>query len=266
MMQGLSLHFYTVPPDESWPPPGHATDFDLKGWKDVMAIGWKMDGLVRGHRAMMDRYDPNQTTALVVDEWGSWYAPTAGTNPGFLEQQQTVRDSVLAALHLNIFINHCERVRVANLAQTVNVLQAVAFTEKGGGRLVLTPTWHVFSLYAAHQGAKRLPVASDAPYTFHNGREYPAVSATASLAADGAVTVTLCNTDAERPAGIELTLPGRKLAAPAAQVVAGQTFNTANTFDQPRAVTAQPLAGVTVKGASVHATLPPGSVASLRFG
>ena len=265
MLQGLSLHYYTVPPDESWPPSGHATEFDLKGWKDVMAIGWKMEALVRGHRAVMDRYDPKALTALVVDEWGSWYAPTAGTNPGFLEQQQTVRDAVLAALHLNIFINHCERVRVANLAQTVNVLQAVAFTEQGGGRLVLTPTWHVFSLYAAHQGAQRLAVESDAASCKHAGLDYPAVSATASRAADGAVNVTLCNTDSEQPAALALSLTGRAATAPVAQVIAAKTPNAGNTFDQPRAVTAQPLAGVVLKGATVQVTLPPGSVASLRF-
>ena len=265
LLQGLSLHFYTVPPDDAWPPAGPATDFDLKGWKDVMALGWRMEKYVHGHSAVMDRFDPQARTALVVDEWGSWYAPTAGTNPGFLEQQQTVRDAVLAALNLNIFINHCERVRIANLAQTVNVLQAVAFTEQGGGRLVLTPTWHVFSLYAAHQGARRCRLESTAKDLQHNGLDYPAVSATASLGADGAIHVTVCNTDSESPVELELNLEGRAATVPTAQVIAAAKVTTCNTFDQPRAVVAQPLGGVTVKGATVHATLPPGSVAAFRF-
>ena len=263
LMQGLSLHYYTVP--GSWEDKHAASPFDLAGWKSVMALGWKMEELVRGHRAVMDRYDPKAATALVVDEWGSWYAPEPGTNPGFLHQQQTVRDAVLAALHLNIFIDHCERVRIANLAQTVNVLQAVALTEAGGGRMILTPTWHVFALYAAHQGAKRLRVETEAKTLRHDGRDYPGVSATASLAADGAINVMLCNTDSKHPVELEVALPGRAVTAPVAQVIAADVLTMCNTFDQPRAVVAKPLDGVRVKGALVHATLPPGSVASFRF-
>jgi len=266
MLQGLSLHYYTVPGVEPWPPSHPATNFDLKGWKDVMALGWQMEELVRGHCAVMDRYDPKAATALVVDEWGSWYAPTAGTNPGFLEQQQTVRDAVLASLNLNIFINHCERVRIANLAQTVNVLQAVILTEEGAGRMILTPTWHVFALYAAHQGAKRLRVESTAKTVKHGGREYPAVSATASLGSDGAINVTLCNTDSEQAVELELALAGRAFTVPTAQVIAADEMTVCNTFDQPRAVVAKPLEGVAVnQGSSVTVTLPPGSVASFRF-
>lgn len=265
MLQGLSVHYYTIPGPEAWPPRHPATGFDLTGWKDVMALGWKMEELVRGHRAVMDRYDPTAKTALVVDEWGSWYAPEPGTNPGFLYQQQTVRDAVLAALNLNIFINHCERVRIANLAQTVNVLQAVALTEEGGGRLVLTPTWHVFALYAAHQGAKRLRVETTTKNLKYDGREYPAISATASLAADGAINLTLCNTDSENPVELELVLEGRPPTVPTAQVIAAEQLTRCNTFEQPRAVVAKPLDRVWAKGFAMHAILPPGAVAAFRF-
>lgn len=265
MLQGLSLHYYTVPGEIPWPPSSPSTAYDLKGWKDVMALGWKMEELVRGHSAVMDRYDPKQATALVVDEWGSWYAPEPGTNPGFLYQQQTVRDAVLASLNLNIFINHCERVRIANLAQTVNVLQAVILTEEGAGRMILTPTWYVFALYAAHQGARRLRLETTAKNVKHEGQEYPNVSATASLGTDGAVTVTLCNTDAEQPVEIELSLAGRVFTVPTAQVVAAEEMTVCNTFDRPGAVIAKPLDGLAVKGSTVTATLPPGSVASFRF-
>jgi alpha-N-arabinofuranosidase len=263
MLQGLSLHYYTVPGD--WPPRHPATGFDHAGWNAVMALGWKMEEIVRGHRAVMDRYDPAAKVALVVDEWGSWYAPEPGTNPGFLYQQQTVRDGVLAALTLNVFINHCERVRIANLAQIVNVLQAVALTEEGGGRLVLTPTWDVLAFYAAHQDAHRLPVHSDAPVLRHEGLAYPAVSATASLGADGAVTLTLCNTAPAAPAEIALTLTGRAPRLADARILASADLNACNTFDHPRAVTTRPLDGVQVNGQQVSLTLPPGSVASLRF-
>ena len=263
MLQGLSLHYYTVP--GTWANKGPASPFDHNGWKGLMARGWKMEAIVRGHRAVMDRYDPKATTSLVVDEWGSWYDVEAGTNPGFLYQQQTVRDAVLASLTLNVFINHCERVRIANLAQIVNVLQAVALTEEGGGRLVLTPTWDVFSLYAAHQDAKRLSVHSDAKNFTHEDLEFPSVSATASLAADSSVTVTLCNTDPAAAADITLALTGRKPVIAEARVLASTVLDACNTFEKPRTVTTKPMADVRVSGDSATFKLPPGAVASLKF-
>lgn len=263
MLQGLSLHYYTVPGD--WPPKHPATGFDHAGWNWVMALGHKMDDYVRGHRAVMDRYDPTAKTALVVDEWGSWYAVEPGTNPGFLYQQQTIRDGVLAALTLNIFINHCERVRIANLAQIVNVLQAVALTEENGGRLVLTPTWDVLGFYAAHQDARRLPVHSDAATLKHEGMAYPAVSATASLAADNTIAITLCNTDPVQPAEVAFTLTGRTATVQEARVLASADLNACNTFDRPRAVTSRPLDGVRTAGPQITATLPPGSVTLFRL-
>ncbi|MDB6167257.1 MAG: alpha-N-arabinofuranosidase [Verrucomicrobia bacterium] len=263
MMQGLSLHFYTVP--GPWETKPTATPFDHAGWKLVMATGWKMDRIVRGHRAVMDRYDPAGQAALVVDEWGAWYATEPGTNPAFLYQQQTVRDAVLAALTLNVFINHCERVRIANLAQVVNVLQAVALTEENGGRMVLTPTWEVFALYAPHQGARRLALHSDAKFSTHEGLDYPEVSATASAAPDGSITLTLCNTDPAAPAEIALALTGRRLVLADARVLAAPALTACNTFDQPRAVATKPMSGVRVAGDTASFSLPPGAVAALRF-
>lgn len=263
MMEGLSLHYYTVP--GSWENKHAASPFDHDGWNEVMARGWLMHDYVRGHSEVMDRYDPEKKTALVVDEWGSWYAQEPGTHPGFLYQQQTVRDAVLAALNLDIFINHCERVRIANLAQVVNVLQAVALTEPDGGRLVLTPTWNVFALYAAHQEAKRLPVKIDGAELSHGELKFPQVSATASLATDGAVNVTLCNTDPANAVTVELTLSGQSSGKLKAQVVASTDLTACNTFEQPRAVTTRALDGVTIEGDRITATLPPGSVAALHF-
>ncbi len=262
LIQGLSLHYYTLP--GTWAKKHPATPFDEAGWNNVMALGWKMDAIIRGHRAVMDRYDPSGSVALVVDEWGAWYEVEPGTNPGFLYQQQTVRDAVLAALTLNVFINHCERVRLANLAQAVNVLQAIALTEEGGGRLVLTPTFDVFALYLPHQGARRLPVHSEVEQRQHDGLAYPAVSTTASLAADGSIAVTLCNTDSTTPAEVELTLTGREAAVREARVIASPVLTACNTFDQPRAIAPRPLEARTA-GDKILVTLPPGSVAALSF-
>jgi alpha-N-arabinofuranosidase len=263
MMQGLSAHYYTIPGD--WPPSRPASPFDDAGWKDVMTEGWKMEALVRGHRAVMDRYDPSAKTALAIDEWGSWYRPDPGVRPGFHFQQQTIRDGVLAALTLNVFINHCERVRIANLAQVANVLQAVILTEEGAGRFVLTPTWDVFALYAAHQQAKRLTVHSDAGFATHAGLDYPRVSTTASLGADHAVHVTLCNTDPNEPADLNLALVGRAPKLIEARVLASPVLTACNTYDQPRTITTRPLDGVRLTADTAHFSLPPGSVASLRF-
>jgi alpha-L-arabinofuranosidase len=263
LMDGLSLHYYTVP--GGWDHKAAASPFDHNGWNEVMAQGWLMHDYVRGHSAVMDRFDPEKKTALVVDEWGSWYAQEPGTPPGFLYQQQTVRDAVLAALNLNIFIDNCERVRFANLAQVVNVLQAVALTEPAGGRLVLTPTWDVLALYAAHQEAKRLPVKLTSAELAHGDLKFPQVSATASISDDGAVNVTLCNTDPANAVEIELTLAGRPADKLKAQVIAATELTTCNTFDHPRAVTTRALDTFTVKADKITVTLPPGSVAALHF-
>ena len=188
-----------------------------------------------------------------------------GTNPRFLYQQHTVRDAVLAALNLNTFIDNCERVRFANLAQVVNVLQSVALTEPDGGRMVLTPTWDVFKLYAAHHEARRLPVKIETPQLSHENKCFPQVSATASLAADGSVTVTLCNTDPANEVDMDLTLAGiagRKLTA---QVLSSPELTACNSFDQHRTVTTRTLEGASMDGDHVTAVIPPGSVVSLQF-
>ena len=88
-----------------------------------------MEELVTRHSTIMDKYDPNKKVALAVDEWGIWTDVEPGTNPGFLYQQNSLRDAIVAATTLNIFNNHSDRVRLANLAQTVNVLQALVLTQ-----------------------------------------------------------------------------------------------------------------------------------------
>ncbi|MCF7689152.1 MAG: alpha-N-arabinofuranosidase [Cephaloticoccus sp.] len=262
-MNGLSLHYYTLP--GGWANKAPATPFDHSGWNEVMARGWRMDELVRQHSAIMDRSDPEKKVALLVDEWGAWYDVEAGTNPRFLYQQQTVRDAVLAALNLNIFIANCERVRFANLAQVVNVLQSIALTEPDGGRMVLTPTWDVFKLYAGHHESRRLPVQVVTEQLALADMKFPQVSATASLTADGAVNVTLCNTDPAHAVEIALTLAGHSADQLSAHVLSSPELTTCNTFDQPRAVTTHELTGIKISGHVVTATIPAGAVASLHF-
>ncbi|MFS8572711.1 MAG: alpha-N-arabinofuranosidase, partial [Clostridia bacterium] len=152
-MDGLSLHYYTVP--GTWAKKGSATEFDEDEWFITLKKALRIEELIKRHSAIMDRYDPLKRVGLIVDEWGTWYDVEPGTNPAFLYQQNTVRDALVAGLHLNIFNNHAERVKMANIAQTVNVLQAMILTD--GPKMIVTPTYHVFEMYKPHQGATLLP-------------------------------------------------------------------------------------------------------------
>src|SRR5205807_2558198 len=153
LLGGVAMHHYSV---LDWNKKGSATAFSEEQYFAIMKKAWQMEELVRGHAAIMDKYDPQKKVALVVDEWGGWYDVEPGTNPGFLFQQNTMRDAMIAGVTLNIFNNHCDRVRMANLAQMVNVLQAVILTS--GEKILLTPTYHVMEMYNVHQDAKMVPV------------------------------------------------------------------------------------------------------------
>ena len=153
-MDGLSLHYYTVARD--WKNKGSAIDFDERDWFMTMKKTLMMDELVTRHSTIMDQYDPDKRVGLIVDEWGTWHDPEPGTHPRFLYQQNTLRDALVAGINLNIFNNHCDRVQMANIAQTINVLQAVILTE--GEKMILTPTYHVFDMYKVHQNAQQLSV------------------------------------------------------------------------------------------------------------
>ena len=148
MMDGLSLHYYTVP--ETWDHKGSATEFAEKDWYKTMKKTMYMEELIRRHSAIMDQYDPDKKVGMIVDEWGTWYDVEPGTNPGFLYQQNTMRDALVAGINLNLFNKHSDRVKMANIAQMVNVLQSMILTE--GEKMVKTPTYHVFDLYQVHQG------------------------------------------------------------------------------------------------------------------
>ena len=179
-MDGLALHYYTSVkrlPDGSRV--GSATQFDEAEWIEIVSKGLFMDELVRRHSTIMDKYDPAKKVAMIVDEWGTWYAVEPGTHPRFLYQQNTMRDAIVAATTLDIFNKHCDRVRMANIAQTVNVLQAMILTQ--GEKMLLTPSYHVFEMYAAHQGAAMAPVDVQSERYEHAGYSVPAVSASASV-------------------------------------------------------------------------------------
>ena len=241
-MDGLSLHYYTNPYDCA--PEKHknsATDFTLWEYEETLRRALFMETLVSGHGAVMDKYDPDKRVALVVDEWGTWFDVEPGTNPGFLYQQNTMRDAMVAALTLNIFNKHADRVRMANIAQTVNVLQAVVLTD--GAKMLLTPTYHVFDLYKVHQGAQLLGSSVGAGCDEKSG--LPIVQESASLAADGSLSTTLCNPSASAAVEMETVICGQELRLAEARILTGE-MHAHNDFEAGSPVALQALADVQV--------------------
>ena len=205
----------------------------------------------------MDKYDPQKKIALVVDEWGAWYAPLPGTNPGFLVQQNSLRDAVLAALNLNIFARHADRVRMANIAQMVNVLQAMILTDKE--KMLLTPTYHVFRMYVPFQDATFVPVTFDAGTYTHGERHAAARRRHRREGRAGTLWLALTNLDPNRPVDVEATLAGVTPRSAAGQTLTAPTVDSVNTFEAPNAVVPKPVAAK-VQGGPVTLTLEPKSV------
>ncbi len=189
-MWGLALHHYTLPTG-NWGNKGSATSFDENEYFNTMKNCLYMEELVTKHSTIMDKYDAAKRVALVVDEWGIWTNVEPGTNPGFLYQQNSLRDAMVAATTLNIFNNHADRIRMANLAQTINVLQALILTE--GDKMLLTPTYHVFDLFKVHQDAKLLPVKFSSPELVNGKNKIPALNVSVSKDSNQVVHMTLVN-------------------------------------------------------------------------
>ncbi len=262
LMWGLSLHYYTLPTGK-WGKKGSATVFDEKEYFNTMKNCLGMDEVVKRHAAVMDKYDPQKKVALVVDEWGVWTDVEPGTNPGFLYQQNTMRDALIAGSTLNIFNNHCDRVRVANLAQTVNVLQALILTDKE--KMLLTPTYHVFDLYKVHMDAKLIPIRFTSPDYVLGDQNIPAVNASASIDSKGAVHLSLVNLDPSKKITVATALTGIKWSGVQGQIVTSPKFNDYNSFANPDKIRPVKFTGAVKKGDQLNAELPPLSVVMLEL-
>src|SRR6202008_1223277 len=202
-MNGLSMHSYTV---VKWPPSFTSVGFGETEYAQILKSTLEMNDLVEKHSAIMDKYDPEKKVALVVDEWGGWYAPLPGSNPGFLAQQNSLRDAVLAALNLNIFARHADRVRMANIAQMINVLQAMILTDKE--KMVLTPTYYVYKMYVPFQDATVVPVSFDAGKFLHDGIMLPRIDAISAKDKAGKLWLAITHGDPTQPPEIDLILGG----------------------------------------------------------
>jgi alpha-L-arabinofuranosidase len=253
-IDGLSLHHYTV---IDWDKKHAATGFGEKEYAQILDATLQMEGLITQHEAIMDRYDPQRKLALAVDEWGAWYAPATGTNPGFLVQQNSLRDAVLAALNLNIFARHAQRVRMANIAQMINVLQGMILTENE--KMVLTPTYHVFRMYVPFQDARFVPIKLNAGEWVQGSLRLPRLDAIAARDSAGRLLVSVTNVDPQHSADIDLNLAGVAAKSVSAQTLTADKVDSINTFDAPDTVAPKSLT-TTLDAGGMHATLPPRSV------
>lgn len=261
-MDGLSYHFYTIPADD-WDDKGSATGFDEAQWFAAIKRAARMDTLLTQHSEIMDRYDPKKRVGLIVDEWGTWHNCEPGTNDRFLYQQNTLRDALIAAQTLHIFHRHRERVRMANIAQTVNVLQAMILTD--GPRTLRTPTYHIFEMLKVHQDATFLPVSlSSAPEVTCDSITLPALDASASRDANGRVHLSMINFDPNRDHTITLNLPIADTAGKTmhGRILTADACDAHNTFDQPDQVIPQDIAPSPISAdGTTTLTLPAKSVA-----
>jgi alpha-L-arabinofuranosidase len=258
-MNGLSLHYYCGTGKESH----SATEFGEGDWIYLLDRAARLEEIIARHSQIMDHYDPQKRVGLMVDEWGAWHNVEPGTNPGFLYQQNTLRDALVAGLTLNIFNRHCDRVKMANIAQLINVLQAMILTDKE--KMLLTPTYHVFEMYNVHQDATLLPTEIATPDYRLGSVAVPALTASASRDQAGKVHISLTNADPHRAANLVCQLDGMTAQSVTGRVLTAPAINSHNTFDAPAAVQPQPLEGATVDGGKLTATLPPKSVVVLEL-
>lgn len=260
LMDGISLHYYTVP--NTWSKKGSATEFDEKDYFITLKKAGQMEELISQHSTIMDKYDKDKRIGLIVDEWGTWYDVEPGTNPGFLYQQNSIRDALSAGMTLNIFNNHAERVKMANIAQTVNVLQAVILTDKT--RMVLTPTYHVFDLYQPHMESLLLPYHLESSDYKIDGDAQPSVSVSCSRSDDGTINITLVNIDPNNSLQLNCNVVGAEAKKATGSVITAKNINDHNTFDDPDKVVIRDFKDFKISKGKIEAVLPAKSVVLLQ--
>ncbi|MGV7206943.1 alpha-N-arabinofuranosidase [Oxalobacteraceae bacterium A2-2] len=250
---GITFHYYTLPTGK-WDVKGAAVGFPEQEWMSTLANTLVMDQYIKRNTAEMDKYDPEKKLGFLVDEWGTWYDVEKGTNPGFLFQQNTLRDAVVAALNFNIFHEHADRVRMTNIAQMVNVLQAMIITDKD--KMVLTPTYYAYQMYVPFQDATSLPLTleNNARYEL-DGKSIPEVSASAARAKDGKLYVALVNTNPNRSASVALNVAGQELKSAKGSVLTAATMDAHNTFKEPKAIKPAPFSAEAA-GGKLSVTIP----------
>lgn len=254
-MNGISLHYYTVPTGD-WGKKGKATEFSIDEYKSTIVRAYKMEELVTRHTEVMNRHDPEKRVDLIVDEWGTWYDVEEGTNPGFLYQQSTMRDALVAGLTLNIFNKHADRIRMANIAQTVNVLQAVILTD--GEEMLLTPTYHIFRMFKSHSENTLLGSFLTTDY-FEENRKTPILTESASIDENGVIVSTVSNASLDKTEEIKCQIADFAVTSVEAEIVTGDVHDH-NTFENKEVVKTERFTDFEVTADGFIAKLPPCSV------
>ena len=252
---GIALHYYT----------NHgasATNFKEDEWFKVLKSTLKMEELIANHSAIMDTYDANKRIALVVDEWGTWYNTEPGTNPGFLFQQNSLRDALVAGINLNIFNNHCDRVKMTAIAQIVNVLQSVILTK--GEKMVLTPTYYVYDLYKVHQDATMVPTKLECENYIFKGEKIPALNISTSIDNNGKMHISICNLNAVKAVPLTCDLKGFSISSISGQLLTASQINSFNSFENPENLSVKLFSDFKYYKEKINVQLPPHSVVMLE--
>ncbi|MFZ4454608.1 MAG: alpha-N-arabinofuranosidase [Bacteroidales bacterium] len=260
LMNGISLHYYTV---KGWKgSKGSATKFDKEDYLWTMGKCLEIEDVLKKHIAIMDNIDPKKKVGLMVDEWGTWWDQEPGVNSA-LYQQNSMRDAFVAALSLNIFNNYTERVKMTNIAQIVNVLQAMILTKDA--KMVLTPTYHVFNMYKVHMGATNIPLEIQSDSLSSSKRKFASINASASKDTADNIHITLANIDPDKEQKIEIVLPVQKVAKVVGTILTAKTIDTYNTFENPNVVTPTVFNGAKLTKTGLSITVPAKAIIALEL-
>jgi alpha-N-arabinofuranosidase len=259
MMQSIDLHYYCETGEES----ASATKFKEIDWFHQLKRALEIDNILKKQTNIMDRYDPEKHIELAVGEWGAWHNVEPGTNEGFLYQQNSLRDAMVAGSSLNIMNKHCDRVKMANIAQTVNVLQAMILTDKE--KMILTPTYHVFDMYKVHQDATLLPSDLECEDYSFDGEDIPGLNVSASKDKSGKIHVSICNLNPNEDAKLNCEIRGAQFKRVSGSILTAPKMNTHNTFDNPDAIKPAKFDNVKIKGNELVIKMPSKSIVALEI-
>jgi alpha-N-arabinofuranosidase len=262
-INGVSVHYYSVA--GTWENKGKALDSDTDSWLDLMEKSWRSEELIIRHKAIMDRYDPGNKIGMIFDEWGTWHQVEQGTNPGLLYQQNTIRDALVASMHLDIFHKHADRVYMANLAQAINVLQAPILTKDD--QMVLTPTYHVLEMNKGHMDGVNLPVFlnDQLPTLEFDNRTFPSISMSASRKKDGYL-LSVTNLDPQVDNTMAIDLRGVRIHQIKGRLLTAERLNSCNDFGSAENVRPQDFSEFTLDGSTLKFTLPAHSFVTFVMG
>jgi alpha-N-arabinofuranosidase len=260
-MQGLSLHYYTVPRD--WSDKGSATVFDEQEYFVTLQKALEMETLIKNYSAIMDRYDPQKKVGLMVDEWGNWFNVEPGTNPGFLFQQSTMRDAITCAINLNTFNNNADRVKMANIAQLVNVLQALILTD--GPKMILTPTYHVYDMFKVHHNSTLLPIDLKCGNYEIDKNKISELSVSSSRSADGNINITIVNLNPAKTVNLSCEIRGEQVGSIKGKLITASAINSFNTFEKSNEVELKSFTDFKLTDNKINTSIPSKSVILLEI-